>query len=210
MIPVLTKLISWFISNRKLLAVTIIMILSAFLFLQHKQLKDKEQEIDKLYNNCLYYENKAAGIAEDNRTLTLTLDDLKQSKDSVVQELLAVQKKLKIKDKELRQLQKQSQVIRYDTTVIVKGCDFYQEIKPNKLTSIIINKKDSVLNTKLEIRNDQTLFITAKKEYKRKYKNWLSRLLHFDFKKITNSKYQIINSNDLINTSDTRIINITE
>lgn len=210
MIPVLTKLISWFISNRKLLAVTIIMILSAFLFLQHKQLKNKEQEIDKLYNNCLYYENKAAGIAEDNRTLTLTLDDLKQSKDSVVQELLATQKKLKIKDKELRMLQKQSQVIRHDTTVIVKGCDFCEVIKPNKLTSITINKKDSVLTTKLEIQNEQTLFVTAKREYKRKYKNWFSRLLHFDFKKITNSKYQIHNSNDLIITSDTRVINITQ
>lgn len=210
MIPVLTRLISWFISNRKLLAVTIILILSAFLFLQHNQLKKKEQEIDKLYNNCLYYENKAAGIAEDNRTLTLTVDDLKQSKDSVVQELLAVQKKLKVKDKELRQLQRQSQVIRHDTTVIVRGCDFYKEIKPNSLTSIIINKQDSTLTTKLDIRNDQTLLVTAKREYKRKYKNWFSRLLHFDFKKITNSKYQIHNSNDLIKTSDTRIINITE
>lgn len=210
MIPVLTRLISWFISNSKLLAVTIIMILSAFLFLQHNQLKKKEQEIDKLYNNCLYYENKAAGIAESNRTLTLTVDDLKQSKDSVVQELLVVQKKLKVKDKELKQLQRQSQVIRHDTTVIVRGCDFYKEIKPNSLTSIIINKQDSTLTTKLDIRNDQTLLVTAKREYKRKYKNWFSRLLHFDFKKITNSKYQIHNSNDLIITSDTRVINITQ
>lgn len=209
MIPIISKLLNWVISNGKMLAVIIIVIFSAIFVLQHNQLKQKNKEINRLQNNCLFYEEQAAEIADINRTLQFTVDDLVMSNDSIIKELNAAKKKLKIKDKELKQAQRQSQVIKYDTTIIVNSCDFVKEIKPNELTSIIINKKDSVLNTKINIHNDQTLFVISKKEYKRKYKNWLTRFFHFDFKKRTVSNYQIHNSNELIKTSDVRIIEIT-
>lgn len=208
MIPIISKVISWFTKNSKLLAVTIIMILSAIFVIQSKQLKDKDTEINRLQNNCLFYEQQAAGIANNNRTLQLTIDDLIESNDSIIKELNAARKELKIKDKELSQAQTQSQVMQYDTVVVVNDCDFSEVIKPNELTSITINKKDSILTTKLDIRNVQTLFITNRKEYIRKYKNWFVRLFRFDFKKRINSTYQIHNSNDLIKTDNVRIIEI--
>ena len=48
----------------------------------------------------------------------------------------------------------------------------------------------------------------TEKEFRNKYKNWFTRLLHFDFKKKDNIEYQIHNSNDLIEITDSRMIEI--
>lgn len=192
----------------KLIAVIIIMILTAFCFYQGKKLKQANDRIDTIQNNYEYYMNKSAGMEEQNRVLQLTIDDFKETKDSLIQEIQATQKKLGIKEKKLNQLQTQKQEVRHDTTVVVKSPNFTLEIKPNSLTSIIINKKDSILTHSLKIENVQTLFITQERVYRNKYKNWFSRLLHFDFKKKTQLDYHIDNSNELIITKDTRLIEI--
>lgn len=195
-------------NNFQSIAVTIIMILAAFLFIQHNKLKTTINTLDKVQSNYEYYMNKSSNIEEQNNILQLTINDYKETKDSLINEIKATQKKLKIKDKELQQAQLLKQYIKHDTTVIVKSNDFKLEIKPNNLTSIIINKKDSILTHKLDIQNQQTLFITNKRVYRNKYKNWFTRLLHFDFKKKDNIRYQIHNSNDLIKITDSRMIEI--
>lgn len=152
--------------------------------------------------------NKCSNVEEQNKVLQLNIEEYKETKDSLIQEIKATQKKLKIKDKELQQTQAQKQEIKHDTTIIVKSNDFKLEIKPNSLTSIIINKKDSILTHSLDIKNQQTLFITNKRVYKNKYKNWFTRLLHFDWKKKNDIRYQIHNSNDLIQITDSRMIEV--
>jgi hypothetical protein len=119
-----------------------------------------------------------------------------------------VQKKLKIKDKEVNTVQLTNTVVEHDTTVVVKDNDFDVVIKPNELTSIQITKQDTLLIHKIEIENAQTVFLINKKEYKRKYSNWFKRLLHLDFKKKTVYEYQIDNSNDLITVKDSRLIEL--
>ena len=96
-----------------------------------------------------------------------------------------MKKELKIKEKKLKQASTVKTEIVHDTTVVVKSNDFELEIKPNPLTLILINKKDSLLTHKLNIENVQTLFVTQERVYRNKYKNWFVRLLHFDFKKKT-------------------------
>ena len=152
--------------------------------------------------------NKSSKVEDQNRILQLTIDDYKETKDSLINEIKTTQKKLKIKEKELYQTQMQKQEIKHDTTVIVKSPNFTLEIKPNSLTSIIINKQDSLLTHKLDIKNSQTLFVTNKRIYKNKYKNWFVRLLNFDFKKKNDIRYQIHNSNDLIEITDSRMIEL--
>lgn len=210
MIPIITNLINWFSKNNKLLAVIIITIFSAIFVFQRNQLNNKQKEIDRLYNNCLYYQSISDSTIQNNRVLQLTLDDISNSNDSLVKEIELQRKQLNIKKKEVQQAIMQSQTINVDTTVIVHNDDFTIDIKPNELTSILISRKDSILSAKLEINNSQTIFITQKKEYKRKYKNWLTRLIHLDFKKINSRQYQIVNSNDLIKTKDVRIIEINK
>ena len=210
---IISKLLSCFNfikTNFKLIAVIIISILTAFLFYQSNKLKQANDRIDKIQNNYEYYMNKSAGMEEQNRVSQLTIEDFKETKDSLIQEIQATQKKLGIKEKKLNQLQTQKQEVRHDTTVVVKSPNFTLEIKPNSLTSIIINKKDSILTHSLKIENVQTLFITQERVYRNKYKNWFSRLLHFDFKKKTQLDYHIDNSNKLIITKDTRLIEIVK
>lgn len=204
------NIISWFKRNYKIMAVIIISILTAFCFYQNNQLNKKNREIDRVTNNYLYYEQLASQQESSNRVLQLTLDEFKETKDSLIQEVKATAKKLKIKEKELKQIQIQEQTVAHDTTVIVKTNDFEVEIKPNSLTSIIISKRDTLLTHHLDIRNTQSLFIQPRKEYKRIYKNWFKRLLHFDFKKRTFYQFTIHNSNELINVEDTRIIDLSK
>lgn len=195
-------------SNFNVIAVVIIMMLTAFLFIQNNKLKYVNNRLDAVQNNYEYYMNKSSNVEQQNKVLQLIIDDYKETKDSLVTQIKTTQKKLEIKDKELRQAQLLKQQIKHDTTVVVKSNDFKLEIKPNNLTSIIINKKDSLLTHSLSIQNQQTLFITNKRIYRNKYKNWFTRLLHFDFKKKNNISYQIHNSNDLIEITDSRMIEL--
>ena len=91
-----------------------------------------------------------------------------------------------------------------------KLIDFNKELKLNDLTTIIVSRKDSILTAKIDIKNQQTIFVTENKEYKNTYKNWLVRFFHFDFKKIHIKNYQIVNSNPLIKVTDTRVIEIPD
>ena len=195
-------------NNFQTIAVVVIMMLTAFLFIQHKELEQTKNVLDKVNSNYEYYMNKCSNVEEQNKVLQLNIEEYKETKDSLIQEIKTTQKKLKIKDKELQQTQVQKQEIKHDTTVIVRSSDFKLEIKPNSLTSIIINKKDSILTHTLDIKNQQTLFITNKRVYKNKYKNWFTRLLHFDWKKKNDIRYQIHNSNDLIQITDSRMIEV--
>jgi len=50
------------------------------------------------------------------------------------------------------------------------------------------------------------LYIYTKKEYKNKHKNFFKRLFTLDFKKVKVVKYDIYNTNGIINIKDTRVI----
>ena len=200
--------ISFLRNNFKRIAVVIITMLTAFCFYQNNKLNKANLEIDRVQNNYEYYLNKSINIEEQNKVLQLSLNEFKETKDSIIQELKTVQDELKIKEKKLKQANIIKTEVVHDTTVIVKSSDFELEIKPNQLTSILINKKDSLLTHKIQIENAQTLFVIQEKVYRNKYKNWFSRLIHFDFKKKLQTDYQIHNSNDLILTKDTRLIEI--
>ena len=195
-------------TNFQIIAVTISMILAAFLFIEHNKLEYANKRLDMVQNNYEFYMNKSLNIEEQNRILQLNINDYKETNDSLINEIKTTQKKLKIKEKELQQVQLQKHEIKHDTTVIVKDNNFTLEIKPNPLTSIIINKQDSLLTHKLSIKNTQTLYITNKRVYRNQYKNWFVRLINFDFKKKNNIRYQIHNSNDLIQITDSRMIEL--
>lgn len=204
----LATIINWFAENIRRIAVIIIAVLTAITFLQYKQIQKQSKQLDRYSNNIEYYQEQLSKESSQNRTLQLTIDEYEESVDSLITNIRTTQKELKIKDKQLKQAQLQHQTIKLDTTVIVRDTDFIKEMKPNDLTSLIIIKKDSLLTAKLDIRNEQTLYLTSKREYRNKYKNWFRRLLHFDFKKKNVYNYQIHNSNPIIKIESSRIVEI--
>lgn len=211
MIPILIKsLVNWVSNNIRVVTVSIISLLVVTIFIQHQQLDKKNTEIERLFNNVKAYEQLVDTNGEKNRVLQLTINELKNSRDSLIQQIDSAKKELKIKDKNLKSANVINTVIRDTVRTVIKHkqIDFNETLKLNPLTIIKISRKDSILTAKLDITNQQILFVEEKKEYKRKYKNALIRFFHFDFKKIRTRKYQIVNSNPLIQITGTRIIEV--
>ena len=177
-----------------------------------KKVNTLDEQVATALNNTQTWIDIANERADKSRVLQLTLDDFKHTNDSLIKLSKDQQKKLKIKDNQLRQVTSAETIIRDTITEVIpsKNKDFSVELKPNQLTTIKVARKDSILSHTMEILNHQDLFVYEQKTYRRQYKNWFIRLLHFDFKKDKISKYQIINSNDLIQVIDTRVINISE
>lgn len=177
-----------------------------------KKVNSLNKEVATAINNSQAWMDIANERIEQSRVLQLTLDDFKHTNDSLIKLSKDQQKKLKIKDNQLRQVASTKTIIRDTITRVIpsKNKDFSIELKPNQLTTITVARKDSVLTHTMEILNHQDLFVYENKVYRRQYKNWFQRLIHFDFKKDKISKYQIVNSNNLIQILDTRVINISE
>lgn len=193
------------------LAVIIIIGLTAFCFYQNKRINVLDTELGQVTNNYEYYQSLTGKLKEQNRTLQLSIADLNNANDSLLQNALEVQKELKIKDKNLQQIQViNTQMKDTVTQIITKDVNFKEELKLNPLTTIIIERKDSILTAILDLRNSQILFVEEKKQYRNKYKNGFQRFLHFDWKKDRVRKYQIHNSNILIKVTDTRVVEVTE
>lgn len=193
------------------LAVIIIIGLTAFCFYQNKRINILDTELGQVTNNYEYYQSLTGKLKEQNRTLQLSIADLNNANDSLLQNALEVQKELKIKDKNLQQIQViNTQMKDTVTQIITKDVNFKEELKLNPLTTIIIERKDSILTAILDLRNSQILFVEEKKQYRNKYKNGFQRFLHFDWKKDRVRKYQIQNSNSLIKVTDTRVVEVTE
>ena len=194
----------------------LIIIVFSLLFINNIRLQNKVNSLDKELarsnNNASTWENIANSNIDNNNTLELTIQEYKNSNDSLIKVINDQQEKLNIKDNQLYQITSTETVIR-DTIVEkipINDTDFTIELKPNQLTTITVSRKDSIFTHTMEILNRQDLFIYTKKVYRNQYKNFFQRLIHFDFKKDKVNRYQIINSNDLIKVIDTRVINISE
>lgn len=210
MIPIITKIVKWFTGNYRAVAVGLVSLLIATVFVQNNQLKKKDREIDRITNNIRAYEDIASNKEKQNRVLQLTIEELNTSKDSLIQQIKSTQKEYKIKDKNLTNVSVINTEIKDSTKTVIKykTVDFKEELKLNSLTTIIVSRKDSILTAKLDIKNQQTIFVEEKKEYRNKYRNGLVRFFHFDWRKIRTKRYQIINSNPLIKVTGTRIIEV--
>ena len=209
MILIIKRIVNWLTNNIRLVTIGIISLLTVTVFVLGGQLKDKQNEIDRLSNNIQAYEQLVTNKEQTNTVLQLTINELNNSKDSLIQEIQQTKKKLNIKNKNLVQAQVINTVIKDTVTkVITVDRNFNETLKINPLTTIKVSRTDSILTAKIDIQNQQILFIEEKKVYKNKYKNGWIRFWHFDWKKIRVRKYQIQNSNPLIRVTDTRIIEV--
>lgn len=179
---------------------------------QCNKIKTQDARISQIYNNYKYYESQFNNTEKQNRVLQLTVNELKLSKDSLVQAINKAKKELKVKDQNLKEAHVINTEMKDTTTVkiITKEVDFTKELKLNSLTTITVSRKDSILTTILDLKNQQILIVEEKKEYRNKYKNLWKRFWNFDWKRDRVQKYQIKNTNPLIKVTDTRIIKMTD
>lgn len=164
-------------------------------------------------NNIEAYQGIISEQNSKNNVLRLDIATLSQSNDKLLQKIDSVSEALKISNAKLKLAMSTSQEVKVtekDTVLINDSCEFKKQFRPNDLTTLdIAVSKDTLMYT-LKITNDLYLFVYTKRDWKNKDKKFFKRLTTFDWKKITYYRYEIVNSNDLIQTGHTRVVENTE
>lgn len=214
-------LIQWLLKNKNVLikaicglSVACLMVCGAMLYKDNKQLSER---LEMAYNNIESYEGLLTNKTEENKTLQLTAQDLKNSNDVLLMQLDSALSANKIKPTHVNTAATQTQTIyvnaskgvRGDLIELIKDSTYSDSIHYNDLTIVWYTIGKDTVDVKLDVNNTQYLAVFKNKEWKNK-KNFFKRLYTLDFKKVWKHEYQIINTNDLIKTSDVRVVEITK
>ena len=203
------------IANRKTLFKTIswlsVGLLLLFSITTYKQNKKLSESLEMSQNNIEAYQELYNDSQQASNVLKLTVEQLQNSKDSVIQKLDSVRKELKIKPKQIKTAATQTQVINVIKSkgvkgdILVKDTIYTDSIQYNPLTTVHYTIGKDTVSIGLNVENTQYLYIYTTKEYKNK-KNFIKRLFTLDFKKVKKYKYKIVNTNDLLKNDDVRIV----
>lgn len=195
--------------KRIIVSGVVLLILGLATSVLYTKYKNAVNESDRLRTNLEFYQSKCGQSGSTNIVLRHTVAELSSSRDSLIQRVDSLRKELKLKPKSIQTIVCTETVLR-DTIrdTIPVTLNFTATVKPNSQTSIEVIRKDSSLTVIPDIRNEQTVFVYTEEKYK--YKCWFSRLIHFNFKKVRTDKYVIKNSNDLIKTGESRVVNVED
>lgn len=177
----------------------------------HNQNKKLSQSLETAQNNIEAYQGLLSDSQQASNVLKLTVEQLQNSKDSVLHKLDNVRNELKIKPKQLHTAATQTQVLNVigskgvGGNIIVKDSIYTDSILYNPLTKVKYTIGNDTVNIAIDLQNEQYLYVYTKREYKNK-KNFFKRLFTLDFKKVTKYKYNIVNTNDLLKSKDVRIV----
>ncbi len=217
----MATIIAWLLKNYKTVLGAVLGLSVACLVLWsinlHNQNKKLIESLEAASNNIETYQNIIAGNEEQNGVLRLTIADMQVSKDKLLQQLDSVRAANKIKPSNLTTAATQTQVVDVnggkgvdgDLTVILKDTTYTDSIQYNPLTKVYYTIGRDTVNVGISLQNTQYLYTYKQKEYKNK-KSFIKRLFTLDFKKVWKYNYNIVNSNDLMHTSDVRVIEIVK
>lgn len=212
-------ILSWLISHKKIafkallsLLVGLLVVFSINIYKQNKRLS-KSLEIAQ--NNIEAYQGILNGSQQANNVLKLDMSQLRNINDSLIQKIDSVREQLKLKPKVIKTTATQTQTIYVTASKGVRGQDIIKTIQRdtvykdtiqiNPLTKVNYTIGKDTVSVNLDIKNQQFLYVYKHRQYKNK-KSFIKRLFTLDFKKVDMYKYQIVNTNDIIKTSDVRVI----
>ena len=195
------------------LSVALLMAWGITLSCENKKLSES---LERAQNNIEAYQGSLEGSQQANNVLQLDINELQQYNDKLVHQLDSVRDKLKIKAKHVKTAATQTQSInvigskatKQDITTAIKDSVYKDSIQFNDLTSVYYAISKDTVSIKLNIKNTQYLYVYTDKHYKNK-KSFLKRLFTLDFKKVKTTKYKIENTNDIIQTDDVKVIEVT-
>lgn len=163
--------------------------------------------------NILAYQGLLNNSQQANNVLRLDVEKLKDSNDSLLNKLDSVRQQLDINKKALKLAATKSQTItviegkKTDGRVIVKDSTYTDSIYYNDLTKVYYTIGTDTVSIGLDIKNTEYFYVYTDKHFKNK-KKFFKRLFTWDWKKVTELKYQIENTNDLFDNQDVRVIEI--
>lgn len=164
-------------------------------------------------NNIEAYQGLLTDSQQANNVLKLDIESLQQQNDITLNKLDSVRKELKLKPKQISTAATQSQVldvkqskgVQGDIITILKDTTYTDSIQYNPLTKVDYTIGKDTVSIGIKLENEQYLYIYSTKEYKNK-KNFIQRLFTLDFKKVKKYRYDIVNTNDLLKTSNVRVV----
>ena len=212
-------ILSWLISHKKIaikvllsLLVGLLVVFSINIYKQNKRLS---KSLEMAQNNIEAYQGILNGSQQANNVLKLDMSQLRNINDSLIQKIDSVREQLKLKPKVIKTTATQTQTIYVTASKGVRGQDIIKTIQRdtvykdtiqiNPLTKVNYTIGKDTVSINLDIKNQQFLYVYKHRQYKNK-KSFIKRLFTLDFKKIDIYKYQIVNTNDIIKTSDVRVI----
>ena len=219
MINIINKITGFYLKYKVKIYVYLISALLAIsgaliVYRYSKQLSFYKQEVARYESNIKYYQSAVSGYRDENRVLRLNTDDLRHSNDSMIVRMEKLKKSLKTAKNKPGDVSIGivTNIEASDTSKIINKTEFKLDttILYNEYTYSKIKIDKDTLVSKIGVSNEQDLFIYESREYKNKYKNKFIRFLHLDWKKETLYRYNIKNSNDLIEVKRSIVYKINE
>ena len=219
MINIINKLTGFYLKYKFKIYIYLISALLAFsgaliVYRYSKQLSFYKQETARYESNIKYYEATVSGYKDENRVLRLNTDDLRHSNDSMIVRMEKLKKSLKTAKNKPGDVSIGivTDIVATDTSRIVNKTDFKLDttILYNEYTYSKIKIDKDTLVSRIGVSNEQDLFVYESREYKNEYRNKFIRFLHLDWKKETLYRYDIKNSNDLIEIKRSIVYKINE
>lgn len=213
-------IISWIKQHSKIVKNTILSLvvgLSLLFGITTYRANKKLSEELKIANNNIEAYQELNGSQQASGVLQLDMSKLGESKDTILVKVNDTAKANDIKTKSIQtaatQTQsidvKQSKAIQQDTIrdliTILKDTVYSDTIQYNDQTIVGYTIGRDTVSVALKLNNTQYLYVYKDKQWR--YKNFWKRLIRFCWKKDEKFRYKIINSNDLLKTSDVRVIN---
>lgn len=153
-----------------IIAFTIITFLYGYADYQYEKAKKYQALYEVAEANNKAYESDLACSQDEAKAYQLTLEDLKMSNDSLVKELIKVQKDKKIKDKEVQsmayQLSKASRVdtIRMKDTIFVSNLRMDTTITDKWYTLSMSMEYPSTVTVNPTFSSERYIIVNAKRE----------------------------------------------
>lgn len=107
----------------------VILALGGLCFGAYNKINNLREEISVAYTNIKAYAAENDSLTNEKRAFKFTIDELKSSNDSISKKLLEVQKKLKIKDKDIRYLEYQLSIASKKDSIILRDTVFQPMVK---------------------------------------------------------------------------------
>lgn len=212
----MVNLITWLIVHRKTAFKALVGLLIGFLMAfsvhTYKQNEILSERLEAAQNNIEAYQGIVNDSQQANNVLKLDIAELKDQNDKLLHNIDSVRKELNIKTKQVQAAATQTQHLSvigtkevHDIIEVLKDTVYTDSIKYNDLTTVHYSIGTDSICVKLDVENTQYFYIFNTREYKNK-KNFFKRLFTLDFKKVNKYKYQIVNTNELFDVSDVRVV----
>ena len=214
-------MINWIVTNWKSLFKAIlglsVGLLLAWGITLSKQNKKLSESLEMAQNNIEAYQGSLAGSQQANNVLRLDIESLQYQNDKLLHDLDSVAKENKIKSSQINTAATQTQTlvvnggkgVEGELKEILKDTTYTDSIQYNDLTKVYYTIGNDTVSVGIKLDNTQYIYVYSTKEYKNK-KTFLKRLFTLDFKKVKKQKYSIINTNDLLKTSEVRVVEATK